>query len=74
MLLYMEFNTSLDAQSVLLLIWLFVFLFYVFYSAFLIYHWHAYGLKKRLNRLSTIVYLAGSGIMLLVMALIALSV
>jgi len=59
----------MDTESTLTLIFLIVFIFYAIYSAFLIYHWHAFGLKKRVNTLSTIIYLVGSGSLLLVMAL-----
>lgn len=60
---------GLDTTAALSLIFLVVFLFYTIYSGFLIYHWYAFGYTKRINRMVTLTYLLGSGVLLFIMAL-----
>ena len=64
-----SFTIGLDLTSFLALVFLIVFLVFLIYSIFLIFHWHAYGMRKTTNTLATIIYLAGSGLIVLVMVL-----
>lgn len=46
-----------------------VVLVFFFYSIFLVYHWFRYGMNIFVSLLATIIYAAGSGILLLMMLL-----
>lgn len=70
----MLFTFGLSIQEFLLLVFLVVFLFYAIYSGFLIYHWHSFGYTKKTNSLATLTYLIGSGVLIFVMAISALTI
>ena len=57
-----------DTGSLLPLAFLVIFLVFFIYSLFLIYHWYAYGAHKSTSTIVTILYTAGSAVILLVMA------
>lgn len=63
-----------DQRAFLSLAFLIIFLFYTVYSGFFIYHWHAFGIKKSINTMSTLIYLIGSGLLILAMALSIFSI
>lgn len=69
----MPLTMSMDIERIITLIFLVAFLFFVVYSVFLVYHWHAFGLKRRVNTWATYIYLIGGVILFAIMGSVVLT-
>jgi len=67
----MTWQFSGDVHTIMQLVFGIIAIFYIIFSIILHYHWESYSMSKKITRLTYTYYFIGSGLILLLLALIA---